>query len=283
MQAFNTFTEFTIQVKDAESIDIVLAILSGYPFDAFQEVDSYTLVAAMRTRHLTKELEKEMMSLLSTWITYSKKRIIEETNWNTDWEQNFDAIEIGNLCRIYAPFHADKSGFKYSLQVQPRMAFGTGHHETTRMMIRMMDTISMKGKHILDFGCGTGILALVASRMGAATVLGIDVESWAVENSDENAELNNIRNAHFSGRTIQKCVDEAMIFDVILANIQLDVLSTYKEQIKELLQPESGVVLLSGVLQEFQSQLEKTYTEAGFVLQNTMQEGKWICQLYSLA
>lgn len=283
MQSFNTFTEFTIKVKDEASIDLVLAILSGYPFDAFQEVDNNTLVAAMKTRHLTKDLEQEMMSSISGWIEKIEKSIIEETNWNNEWEQNFDAIEIGDLCRIYAPFHSDKSGFKYSLKVQPRMAFGTGHHETTRMMIRMMDTISLNDKHVLDFGCGTGILALVASRMGAATVLGIDVESWAIENSDENAELNNIQNTHFSGRTIQKCVDEAMVFDIILANIQLDVLSTYKEQIKVLLQPETGMVILSGVLQEFQSKLEKTYADAGFVLQNTMQEGKWICQLYTLA
>lgn len=283
MQSFKTFTEFTIKVKDEASIDLVLAILSGYPFDAFQEVDNNTLVAAMKTRHLTKDLEQEMMSSISGWIEKIEKSIIEDTNWNNEWEQNFDAIEIGDLCRIYAPFHSDKFGFKYSLKVQPRMAFGTGHHETTRMMIRMMDTISLNDKHVLDFGCGTGILALVASRMGAATVLGIDVESWAIENSDENAELNNIQNTHFSGRTIQKCVDEAMVFDIILANIQLDVLSTYKEQIKVLLQPETGMVILSGVLQEFQSKLEKTYADTGFVLQNTMQEGKWICQLYTLA
>lgn len=283
MQALNTFTEFTFKVKDKDSIDLVLAMLSDYPFDAFQELDDQTLVAAMKTIYLTRDIETELMSLISPWVTQSEKKIIKETNWNNDWEQNFNAIEIGNLCRIYAPFHAEKDGFKYSLKVQPRMAFGTGHHETTRMMIRMMDTISLTDQHILDFGCGTGILALVASRMGAATVLGIDVESWAVENSDENAELNKIQNAHFSGRPIQKCVDEGMIFDIILANIQLDVLSTYKEQIKMLLQPKSGIVILSGVLQEFQSQLEATYTDAGFVLQNSMTEGKWICQLYTLA
>jgi len=283
MKAMNTFTEITVQVSHPEAIDLVLAILSEYPFDAFQEIDGQTIVAAMQTLHFTTAVEEEMMSLISPWTESIEKKIIEETNWNIDWEQNFDAIEIGDLCRIYAPFHPEKEGFKYSLKLQPRMAFGTGHHETTRMMIRMMDTVPLEDKHILDFGCGTGVLALVASQMGAATVLGIDVESWAVENSDENAILNDISNAHFSGRTIQKCVDEAMIFDVILANIQLDVLSTYKDQIKTLLQPESGMVLLSGVLKDFQPQLEETYQEAGFVLQQTMQEGKWICQLYTLA
>jgi len=276
------YIEFTFQLFNAEEGEIVTAFLSQYPFEAFEDNADGQLVAYIQESLLTPEQEAAFLEDIAAFCNLVSRNTSEPINWNKEWEKNFDPIEIDDLCRIYTPFHEYREGFKHTVKIQPKMAFGTGHHATTRMMIKMMDSIDLKGKHLLDFGCGSGILGILAAKIGAETVLGIDVEPWAIENSRDNAMLNDLSQAHFSGKDIAHLVDEKLKFDIILANIQLDVLVTYRDHIKNLLIDEQSLVMVSGVLEDFREDLEQSYSEGGFKLMKTLSEEQWICQLYGL-
>jgi len=275
------YLEYTFKLYQEDFGDIVIAFLSQYPFEAFQEMDRDHLGAVMKESAWSEELEVSFLEEIAPYCTLLSRQPSEPINWNKEWEKNFHSIEIGDLCRIYTPFHEQRDGYKYQIKIQPKMAFGTGHHATTRMMIQMMDEINLEGKHVLDFGCGSGILGILAGKMKADSVLGIDIEPWAIENSVDNALLNEVTQAHFSGKHIAHLVDEKLKFDVILANIQLDVLVSNLEPIKNLLFDRSGLVIISGVLEDFRHDLEQVYHDGGLRLLKTLSEDKWICQLYS--
>lgn len=202
-------------------IEILLAQLGELDFESFEEIDgglkAYIPQDADRENLLD---EVQIFKNPNFKIDYSKENIAA-INWNEAWEKNFDPIEVDGQCRVRAPFHP-KQGEEFDIVIEPKMSFGTGHHETTYLMIRHLLKASVKGKKVLDMGSGTGVLAILASMRGAKTIDAIDIDSWCYENATENAERNEVKNMCVleGGASLL----EGKSYDLILSNINKNVL-----------------------------------------------------------
>ncbi len=200
------------------------------------------------------------------------QEIQAKQNWNAQWEASFEPITVGNQVRVRAHFHEPDPGFTHEIIITPKMSFGTGHHETTRLMMKQQLELGNRFKTILDLGTGTGILAILAKKLGAAAVWGYDIEEWAVENALENAALND---TSFEVRlgTVAEAEQLDMTFDLILANINRGVLEREMAQYVRLLNPE-GILLLSGFyVRDIPKILDKA---EGLSLQAQDQENHWV-------
>ena len=226
--------------------EILVAQLGELPFDSFLEEEDDSLVKA----YILEDdfVEADLLAAFAPFegmveIEHSVQKI-EKVNWNQKWEENFDAVEVGNFCYVRAPFHVEKPTFLHEIVIEPKMSFGTGHHQTTQMMIELMEKIDFKGKTVLDMGSGTGILAILAKKMGAAEVEAIDIEEWSYENMKENFERNNVQvSAYHGGEEVIGTVGKQ--YDVIIANINKNILlsqfETYNRHLNN-----KGFLLLSG-------------------------------------
>lgn len=200
--------------------DLIICELGDVGFDMFED-SAFGFVAWGLEENVDEEKACKILNLYEsrTSILY-RKELTPVQNWNEHWEKNFDPVEIPGFLRIKAPFHADNEGFQHVITMSPKMAFGTGHHATTYGMCTLMRQIDFKGKRVLDVGCGTGVLGILALKMGATCATGIDVDIWAVENTLENTGLNSVEMSVVLGDA-QRIEGE---YDIILANIQRNVL-----------------------------------------------------------
>lgn len=203
-------------------------------------------------------------------------KLIEEENWNETWEQNFQPLVIDGFCSVRAYFHPQPKDVLYDLIITPKMSFGTGHHATTELMITMMKSLNLKEQKVFDYGTGTGILAILAEKLGAKSVFAIDIDKWSVENAMENFKFNNTKNSTIAQGMINKVNDR---FNVILANINRTVLVESMAQLRSLLEP-NGLLLLSGILLEDQDVIEQSALSNGFILQETKKKNNWMAMLF---
>src|SRR5690606_25036595 len=150
------------------------------------------------------------------YVPQLDKEILEDVNWNATWEAQFEPVLIDDFCYIKAPFHPDRTDIPYTIHLSPKMSFGTGHHPTTKQMIQLMRDIDFQGKRVFDFGTGTGILAVLASQLGAEYVIGNDIDQWSLDNALETARNNQIHNIDITLTPIEAIAGP---FDIILANI----------------------------------------------------------------
>jgi ribosomal protein L11 methyltransferase len=216
---------FTTQPCNEMVNDIVSALAGEIGFESFVECEE-GVQAYIQQSLFDKEALAEMVAnfpLPDTQISYSIQEA-EDKDWNEEWEKNFfQPIVIGDRCCIHSTFHQDTPQTEYEILINPQMAFGTGHHETTSSIICELLDADLEGKSVLDMGCGTSILAILASMRGANTVTAIDIDDWCVNNSRDNIELNNIHNIKV------ELGDAALLegrepFDVIIANINRNIL-----------------------------------------------------------
>lgn len=201
---------------------------------------------------------------------------IQQQNWNQKWEENFKPIEVDSFCSIRAPFHPPKNGFKYEVLIEPKMSFGTGHHATTWQMIKMMSELDFKDQSVLDYGCGTGILAILAVKMGASVVRGFDYDEWCYHNALDNAQLNEVDAIRWSVDTLDS-FDKNQTYSIILANINRNVLLESMMGLTSLAR-ENGLLLLSGFYVEDLPLIEEAYEPAFSILKYTQRED-WCCAL----
>jgi len=205
--------------------DVVSALAGEIGFESFVEWEN-GVQAYVQQSLFDEEALKEMIAgfpLPDTQVTYEIKEA-EDKDWNEEWEKNFfQPIVIGNRCCIHSTFHKDTPETEYEILINPQMAFGTGHHETTSSIICELLDADLKGKSVLDMGCGTSILAILASMRGADPVTAIDIDDWCVNNSRDNIELNNIYNikVELGDANLLKGREA---FDVIIANINRNIL-----------------------------------------------------------
>ena len=266
-----TCLDITCQPAD---IELVFALLSVLPFDAFEEEEAggKAFIASEHWDEAAREVVEGLQATVSfTFVT----RIVPDENWNARWEAEFHPIQIGDFCGIRASFHPPMSGVKHELVIDPKMAFGTGHHETTAMMVEAMEAIDFSGKRVFDFGCGTGVLAILARKLGAPDVLAIDYDPASTENTIENVTLNAVDPVQVLEGSIE--VVPRQLFDVILANINRNVLLDTMTDLKNLLRP-GGILLLSGILLRDQALLMERATEAGLIFEYAQTKGDW-CML----
>lgn len=259
--------------------EILLGLLSAYPIESFEEVADDCLMGYITEDALTDEISNEITEICDRMNVTWSAEIIESQNWNALWEASFQPIEVGQFCRVRADFHPQVAGFKYDLVINPKMAFGTGHHATTYMMMDRMANIDFYQKSVLDYGCGTGILAILASKMGADPIDAVDIENESYLNTQENADINHTGNVIAWGGDIHAVPFRQ--YDVILANINRNVLLASTKDIRSRLH-EGGTLLISGILQEDRDIIENAFQKDGFILKDIQQREQWLCIAFDI-
>ncbi|MDR2836623.1 MAG: 50S ribosomal protein L11 methyltransferase [Bacteroidales bacterium] len=234
------YIEYQIDINNKESdfSDILIAFLSELGFDSFSEENN--VLFAYIPENIDDE--KEIYAMLNNFSVTFSKNIIEQKNWNEEWEKNYDPVVIENIITIKAPFHKQNFTTKYIIEIEPKMSFGTGHHPTTELMCKLINETNFEKKSVLDIGCGTGILAIFSAIKGAIDIIAIDIEEWAAENSAENALRNNVKMQTILG---DKNSIPNKQFDIIFANINLNILKQDIPDYTKFLK-KNGILFLSG-------------------------------------
>jgi len=254
------------------AIDILVAELGQVGFESFTEnpdgVDAYIQKADWNA-----SLLDDIQILESEEVTFSYDvKEIEQVNWNEEWEKNFEPIVIADQVSIRAPFH-ENPGLKYDIVIEPKMSFGTGHHETTHLMIQHLMELDLQGKKVLDMGCGTGILAIFAEMKGATALDAIDIDDWCYENSLENVERNNCQ--HISVFEGDASLLKPDAYDVIIANINRNILlkdmSVYTDSLKK-----NGILLLSGFYTEDIEKINESAELNGLKQDKKLTRNNWV-------
>ena len=201
--------------------EIIVAELGVVGFESLVETSEGLSAYIQKKDHYSSILENlQILENDEFSITYRIEEI-EQVNWNAQWEANFKPITVDGICCIRAPFH-DTAGHEFDIVIEPKMSFGTGHHETTHMMIQFMLETDLKNKSVLDMGCGTAVLAILAEKKGSSSVEAIDIDEWCYQNSLENIRRNSCQNiCVLKG---DASLLKAQAFDVIIANINRNIL-----------------------------------------------------------
>ena len=258
--------------------DLLIAYLDQLQFDSFEEEDTNTLNAYISNANFKEEKLQETLNSLSflKGLEYTVGTL-ENKNWNQEWEKNFKAIKIGNDCLVRASFHPSQP-VKYELVIEPKMAFGTGHHATTAMVMSIMLSMSFKNKLVLDFGCGTGILSLLAEKMGANEIQANDIEEPAYLNTIENAQINKCTRIHpHHGELAQVPVKK---YEIILANVTANTIKENLGKLISLLKPK-GDILLSGILLNQEEEIKTLAHSLDLILVNRKNQENWVALHYS--
>lgn len=263
-------------VPEVPGTEILIAELAELGFESFAETE--TGLEAIIPQENWKEGIVDQVQLLGNpefRIQYSF-RILPKENWNVVWEQNFNPIRIGRQCVIRAPFHPVEN-LPYEIIIEPKMSFGTGHHETTYLMLEALLEIPVNQKDVLDMGCGTGVLAILAAMRGARGVDAIDTDSWSYENAIENVH----RNARDAVRVRQGDAQllQPQMYDLILANINRNVLLEDIPVYAESLRP-GGAILLSGFYLEDLPVISEKCEEVNLKFEKNQVKNRWVCAKY---
>ena len=272
-EATNTYYhKYTFECKD---IDTLVAMLNELPFNGFEIVDQKVVLGFVNSEDRDKLFELSLQEVQDRIeFTYEEEKIAMQ-NWNAEWEKDFDPVIVDDFCAVRADFHAPIPNVDYEIIVTPQMSFGTGHHETTRGMMTMMRKLDFKGKKVLDFGCGTGVLAILASKMGANAILGVDIDNNAYINSVHNCSQNKVTNIEVSQGDLSK-TDKS--YDIILANINrhviLDTLPTLSQKLSS-----GNALLISGILYSDVNLIEKALMNSAFKIVDSLQIKDWMCIL----
>lgn len=261
---------------DTEGYDseICMAMLSDLPFEAFHE-DGHQIIGYILRHDITRDLLERIEAHKDIWFKEYRMEQVADQNWNAVWESSFNPVAVDDYCFIRAEFHKPVQGkFKHIVTISPKMAFGTGHHATTYMMLQAMSKLDFTGRRVFDFGCGTGILAVVAALEGAVEVYGVDIQPEAIENSIEHAQMNGVGEVcHF----FQGGIDQvpAGPYDIILANINRNVILAHLPDLHGLLQPH-GFLLLSGIMYDDVERITEELTVLGFRILGHQEKDQWV-------
>jgi len=275
------YLELTCTIKpfDQTIREILMAELSQIGFESFVETE-FELQSYIQ-ENIFNEDTLNSLNIFSNkdfQISYDIKKI-EDQNWNETWEKEyFQPLHIANQCVIRSSFHKDYPKSKYEILIDPKMSFGTGHHETTSLMIEEILKHDVNGKDILDMGCGTGILAILSSMRGAKNILAVDNDEWSYKNTVENLKLNSIKNVEpLLG---DKEDIKGKKFDIIFANINKNILLADISQYSLCLK-NNGLLLLSGFYTEDYNDLNKVLNNNGLSFKNKKTNNNWTMMVYS--
>ena len=259
---------------DAEQLEILTAMLPEFGFHGMEEFENSITAYAPET-----ECDVELLHnyLKSTNLNYLLSEIPEQ-NWNAQWESNFDSVIIPGKIHVRAHFHPRLDGFEHEITITPKMSFGTGHHATTSMMMKAMIDLNFLGKSVLDFGTGTGILAILAAQRGCDKVIAIDNDEWSINNTIENAEMNQVSEL-IDIRLADNLVDIPQS-DIILANINKHVLIAHVHAINTILNT-NGNLILSGLLSTDYEDIITIYAPFFGMPLHVLEENGWICIVFA--
>ncbi|RNC89413.1 MAG: 50S ribosomal protein L11 methyltransferase [Allomuricauda sp.] len=272
-----TYLEFHFKITPLQpGSDILIAELAEIGFESFVE-NPNGLQAYVKQEDFSPDHFEEMAVLRNDLfdISYTKKTIAQQ-NWNAKWEADFDPIVVDGGCRVRASFHS-KGEETYDIIIDPKMSFGTGHHETTFMMLQHMLVHDFDQKTVLDMGCGTGVLAILAEKMGASKISAIDIDPWCVENTNENIGLNSCQHIEAKEGGVELIQEQA--YDVLLANINRNVLTdqipAYVKSLKA-----NGILFVSGFYSEDLDAITAACEANGMQFEKNIQKNKWVSAKY---
>jgi ribosomal protein L11 methyltransferase len=266
---------FTVEPKEL-GCEILVAELGELPFESFMESE-FGVVAYIQKQFWYDSILDSVYILSSPEFVISYHiEEIEQVNWNEEWEKNFEPIEVDGICHVRAPFHP-KTEAMFDIVIEPKMSFGTGHHETTHMMIQHLLTTELAGKKTLDMGCGTAILAILAELRGAEPIDAIDIDNWCYLNSIENAERNNCTKISVFEGDAALLADKK--YEVIIANINRNILLNDMQIYANCLHP-NGILLLSGFYEEDIPFIDASCVENGLTFQKKLERNNWVSLKY---
>lgn len=269
----NNHLQFNIKPLHEEHTEILVAMLADIDFGGFEEKDD-NLIAYITE----KDFQKEKFTELQTQFLFTyEETVLLPRNWNKTWESNFNPVYIDNFVTIRASFHKPDETTEHEVIITPKMSFGTGHHATTHMMIEQMRSIDFIKKYVLDFGTGTGVLAILAEKLGALKITALDCDMWSIKNAVENLHTNNCTKIglKLSDKPIAK-----KKYDIILANINKNVIVQKFECLYNSLNS-GGNLILSGFLREDFSELQKKAREHNLCEFSVIEKDSWICAAFS--
>ena len=267
------YIEYDFTVSPTEmGAEILMAELAEVGFDSFE--DTPTGIKAYIPKDSWNEQILQDIYLLSNpefTISYQITEI-EQVNWNEEWEKNFSPIVVEDLCTVRANFHPVPNT-RYDIVITPKMSFGTGHHETTYMMLQQLLPLSLEGAKVLDMGCGTGILAIMAALRGAHDITAIDIDPWCVENATENVQQNNCSFITIKEGDVSLIAGEQ--YNLILANINRNILLSDIPAYTQALFPE-GLLLVSGFYEEDLPAIKEKCQEVGLTYLSHIERNRWV-------
>ena len=263
------YIELAVSLSPVEPFrDLFIAQLGAVGFESFSETEAGFSAYILKDDYVAS---RAMDQLKWEGVRVSvEEQEIEQVNWNSEWETNFNPIEVDERVYIRAPFHPEREGFEYPMLIEPKMSFGTGHHQTTHMMIQWLLETPSEQADVLDMGCGTGILGILSGMRGAKSVHGIDVDTWCIENTLENAGRNGVpMTAALGGSEVLEGT-----YDLILANINLNVLiadvSHYVQALRK-----GGSIFFSGFYEENIPTLRAAAEALGLTFEGVKAREQW--------
>lgn len=258
----------SIPVTEESTREQLIAELAAAGYEGFEELES-SLQAYLSGDEFDVNALKEILSKYN--LTYSQSTI-EKQNWNTVWESNFEPVLVDDFVGVRAAFHPPITSVQHEIVITPKMSFGTGHHATTYLVMQLMRGIGFGGKTVFDFGTGTGILAILAAKLGAKAILAVDNDDWCIENARENTLVNDVQHV-----VIEKVSDAKMNqrFNIVIANINKNIILDNLQYMAEDLET-GGDVLLSGLLKEDEADIREACSKMGWVHQTTLEHKGWI-------
>lgn len=250
--------------------EILTALIADMGFESFDQSET-GFIAYIKEEDAS---QVDFSGILFEDFSYSYTvEKIAAANWNAEWEKNFEPVLVDDLLCIRAPFHEPNRSVKHEIVIMPKMSFGTGHHQTTRLMCRELFNTDFRGKRVLDMGCGTGILAILTKQLGAAEIVGIDIDEWSVENAMENCAANHCPDILIKKGDVD-LLEKEKDFEVILANINKNILKAqipaYSKKIKA-----GGTLFLSGFFTTDVEELKEVAAKHGFTFLSVRNENEW--------
>ncbi|MEM9361975.1 MAG: 50S ribosomal protein L11 methyltransferase [Bacteroidota bacterium] len=273
------YIEFTFDIEPREPFsDILTAELGELGFESFVETDTGVLAYILESDWQNGRLDNlHVLQNSEVSISWTQKNIAQQ-NWNAEWEKNFHPIHVDGVCMVRAPFHTSEN-VEYDIVIEPKMSFGTGHHETTYMMLKRMLDLDFQEKTVLDMGCGTGVLAILAEMKGASYVDAIDIDEWCYINTKENIERNQCKNVNAFQGDVSLLKDKK--YDVILANINRNILlediPAYGKSLKE-----GGILVLSGFYNEDLNHIKDACASIKMDFIDNLEKNNWVAGLFQL-
>lgn len=268
-----SYTEVTLNIAGVPEVTMELLpyLLEESGYEGFHSTAD-NMYAYIKTTLFDPARLRQILNNQSLPDTGFSAQIVPDKNWNEEWEKNFEPVVVSEKCLIRAPFHDMPVHYPYEIIIEPKMSFGTGHHATTTLMVQELFDSDIAGKSLLDAGCGTGILAILSEKLGASNITAVDTDEWSYRNTMENIDINKCRQ-------IEVVLGDAaaissQLYDVILANINLNVLKASLGNFFRILKP-GGTLIMSGILSGDVSALQHESEMQGFVFEKSRLIENW--------
>lgn len=265
------YSKIHFEDNDPGQNEVLIALLSEAGYYGFEETKN-SLSAYIEQQNFDEIELNKILEIINVKYT---KSVIKEQNWNAEWEQGFEPVQVNKFASIRAGFHAPLTDVEHEIIITPKMSFGTGHHATTWLMMEQMSRLDFTGKSVLDFGTGTGVLAILAEKMGAINILAIDNDDWSIENARENIMANGADKI-----VIEKAsaISPLKKYDIILANINLNVILASMPEIAQSIKA-GGKILLSGFLEADIPAIENELKLFKLEPSSITNRNGWVCVL----